>query len=204
MAFWKRETEPDHARYLDLCSQRLDGRLAPGEAQELDRHLADCTSCRLRADELAQVRAITASLTAVPLRRSFTLSRYQVAQARRGRVASTFGRLASVAAVACFLTLSGSFVLPSTPMSAPAAERAFSDAPKAAPIAGDTEDPAPAPLVRQAQAPGETPGGSPERVAPTVALTMPNPVEATRTTAAGLGLLALGLLSGRWLTLRRR
>lgn len=206
MAFWKQESEPDHARYLDLSSQRLDGRLEPRAAQALDQHLATCESCRVRAEELTQLRAMTASLTTLPLRRSFALSPYQIARARRGRLATTFGRLASVAAAACVLTLSGSFVLPGTPVPAPANER-FAEGQRSAPIAGDPDPDISAPAVaRLPAAPGDTDSGAPAPapLAIAVAPTLPNPVEAARTAAAGLGLLALGLLSGRWLTLRRR
>src|SRR5215213_6713427 len=46
-----------HERAQELISARMDGPLGPAEHQELQRHLAQCDSCRLfasQADSLAQ------------------------------------------------------------------------------------------------------------------------------------------------------
>lgn len=44
---------------VELLADHIDGRLAPGDAERLERHLAECSHCR---EYLAQLRATIAAL----------------------------------------------------------------------------------------------------------------------------------------------
>lgn len=202
MAFWKREPDAHHARYLELCSERLDGRLDAAGGEELDAHLAGCAACRERCAELGTTRALVRALPTLQPRRSFALSPYAVERRRLGSLAGRLSRLAVGAAAALVVVVSSSVVFSGPALDTPAGGRQAESRQTAPPSGGDVPNAEGqvAPPVAVVVAPASEAGAPLLRP-----LNQPFTgfVEASRGLGAALGAACLGLLTGRWLTLRR-
>ena len=63
-----------HRRWQEELSAYIDGHLVPRKQEELQRHLAECSSCQQELEELQGVVALLRRVPMVSVPRSFTLS----------------------------------------------------------------------------------------------------------------------------------
>jgi len=186
MVFWLREADPEHVRYLELASERLDGTLDPAASRHLDDHLAHCPNCRARLDELAATRSLTRSLPALSPRRSFTLTPALIERRRTRRHADRFGHAAMAAAAAFAIAVGSTFALSDPGLMAPkpALEQGVDSARTFPPAGGDNPEVNTStnlgPTSVGAADPGPLRPGSVAQSAPA-----PQPVTEPRATAIG-------------------
>lgn len=157
-------------RYRPLLIDRLDGTLAPGDAERLDTHLQRCPACAKALEDLGRTRDLVRTLPAVeppPWLEDRILVRVHTRQGPRRASGSPWLRSGLPAVALVVLCLTGYLVLrhpggtpamppAAAPVAAPAAPQA-----KTAPAAPAQAPPGPAASRLPAPAPAAPPPAPP-------------------------------------------
>ena len=94
-----------HRRPLELAAAAVDFELSPFEREELDRHLAGCSSCRSRINGLRRDALAIEALQILPVTAERSAGLRAATLARRDRSAWPAIRLVAVAAILALLAL---------------------------------------------------------------------------------------------------
>ena len=131
-----------HERWRERLSTYIDERLEPRERQEVERHLAGCTSCRDDLESLRGAVTLLRRMPQVPVPRSFRLTEAPVESGLpwMTRYAAPFRYATAVAGLLFLGVILGDVLIPTNGVTTPAADSLERGAaPPTAPI------PAPAP-----------------------------------------------------------
>lgn len=132
-----------HRRWQEKLSASIDERLDPSEQQELERHLAECSSCREELESLRATVVLLRQMPQVPVPRSFRLTEAPLPRTLSWTVRYVAPlRYATAAAAVLFLAIAlGDVLLPPNGVIEPAI----------APVERQAITPSPAPITAPAQ-----------------------------------------------------
>lgn len=112
--FGKPNGQDKHEYYEQRLSAYLDGELAPGEHDAVERHLSTCQSCQWDLDTLRQTVQWMGELPTVPLPRVFTIpapAQPEQAPRRRWGFLPVLQGATALVALLLFFAVAGDFLL---------------------------------------------------------------------------------------------